>query len=265
MKVMKVFFLVILALLANADEMSSVTASAKVSDIGAIACQATATGATTASASAGCNTSEGFKIAYSSAELGIGPYGIGVDSDAYGSGTCCSSFGEGGVYYYWAQDFVIEGVQASGFVTPEVTGLCGGADGFGVSMNLWGAKIEDLEEPPGCNYLGPGPGGELVLNPPIPVTFGVPYLLQLSGKQACTVGEPEACGEDDTYLSNLLITDDAGNPLNIASVQDGVIILTPDPTSFSLLAIVVLSLVCLSRKLRRPFYSRARSLEARRC
>jgi hypothetical protein len=87
---------------------------------------------------------------------------------------------------------------------------------------------------PGCNYIS-----DDTLDPPIPVIFGVPYTLQISGSMDCIEGEPEPCGDIETYLSNLTVTDAAGNPIAIESVHDGLIVLAPEPTSISLLGIVI--------------------------
>jgi hypothetical protein len=193
-----------------ADIDSSITADAKVSINDGIACECTATGNTMASASASCTYS-----AYAAGQLGIGPYGIGVDTETIATGDCCTSFGEASVYFTWQQDFTIEGLQSNGFVLPEVTGLCGNypSGGLGVNLNLWGAVFADLVSPPGCNYVRQS---DLTLNPPIPVTFGVPYTLQISGFRDCIEGEPLPCGgELQTYVSNLTITDAGGNPIAI--------------------------------------------------
>ncbi len=242
----KLAFLMFLASVAYADGFGSITASGEVINLQTIACQATTTGNTAVSLSVGCETSVGFKTASSSAELGIGPYGIGVETQLFGGG-CCVDFSEETIQYSWDEDFTIEGAQGSGFVLPEISGPCGngGFGGFNVSFNLWGAAFGDELRPiPGCNYLRLS---DFAVNPPIPVTFGVPYSLQFSGMQFCQEGEGVgACGDIATYLSNLTITDAAGNPLVIESVNDGVILLAPEFGSFALLATIAL-LITYSR------------------
>ena len=79
-------------------------------------------------------------------------------------------------------------------------------------MNLWGAlPVQDDIHP--CSYLGTDSSGNIVVDPPIPVTFGVPYTLTMSGFDECIEGEDNLCGTVSTYVSNLTFTDANGNPL----------------------------------------------------
>jgi hypothetical protein len=180
-----------------------------------------------------------------SAELGLGPYGIGVS-------TTTSAFGYHSLFDFvsstvevsWSQEFVITGVEGTGYVAPQ---LGGGPFGFcnappfggGVHLVLFGASCAG------------GWGNDFG----IPVTFGVPYTITISGSMACSsFDQLNDCGayggQMTTYVSDLIFTDSTGNPLTVLSIAPGVISLAPVPEipGWALLATCTLAIAILRRR-----------------
>jgi hypothetical protein len=134
---------------------------------------------------------------YAEAKTGVGPYGIGASVDVYPNGNnipyeplrtafALASFS-------WTQDVIIRGAQGSGYALATISG-------FPPLLGNLTLFNEDFQ-----------PGHPLFI---IPITFGVPYTLSISGYTSfCdSYASYEWCGQRDIFVSDLSfyagITDD---------------------------------------------------------
>src|ERR1035437_7098247 len=105
-----------------------------------------------------------------SAELGLGPYGIGASTTTSAFGYhSLFDFAFSRVDFSWSEELVIMGVQGTGYVTPQ---LGGGGFGFCNAPPLGGSAhlvLFGAECGPAGGWFIPGGGGVR-----IPITFGGP-------------------------------------------------------------------------------------------
>src|SRR5262249_25418554 len=127
----------------------------------------------------------------------------------------------------WDQDFIITGASGNGFVQFQLDGNSI-FQGERIDLNLWGMEY------PGGQFIGP-------FSPLLPITFGVPYGLAMTGFGSC-VGFDVECADVTAYVSYLQFFDASGNPLSGMSL-----IAMPEPSAEVLLA-TGLGLVFLTRR-----------------
>jgi hypothetical protein len=225
--------LMLLALPATADNFSFVSASSYIisqtGDPVPPECRDAAAGTLSASAAFAC-TYMGIP-SYSgraSGQLETGPYGIGVtiDLQAYQPAYQPDVFSR--VDFQWSQDFVIEGAEGSGFVIATTTGIYSGMEynlqsRTVIYSNLWGHD-----------------GYPFFDRIPIPVTFGIPYTLSMSGSKLFNPLDSLYYATTTVYVSDLALTDAAGNPLTGLSL-----VAVPEVSSWVLLATCAIAIAIL--------------------
>lgn len=247
-----------------ADNFSTITVSSIVQDSSFFpsvpGCGGTVSGSTSAAIGFSCDaefTSFGGRTeadpfsGEANAETDLGPYGIGAsfgvqaegcanfaDDAEFGSNPCSHSI----VSLTWSQDFTIEGAQGNGFVDVTLSGSFGSsAFGFnGLNFDLWNVGI-------------PSP---LFSQFQIPVTFGVPYTLTISGRAFCSAFDELDCQGLGAEVSDLEFTDALGNPLTGVTLVP-----VPDPSATVLIATVALIVVILRLAGRRPQRLRRRAMQ----
>jgi len=219
----------------SADVTALITASSAVIPATA-GCGQTVTGTLSASASFSC-TFPGDGRSYSGfaeTQLGTGPYGIGVSADLSAKDGGIEGLTWSAVTFAWSEVAEATGATGNGFVSVAVEGPCGGPSVFfvpgGINISLWGQT-----------GLPGGPTGCGFAVDPIPIVFGEPYTLSLSGSLECEGADFEGCTNYSTYVSSMDFTDSAGNSLPGISIVP-----VPEPASIAMLitALGMLTLGC---------------------
>ena len=127
----------------------------------------------------------------------------------------------------WSRDFVIEGGQGTGFVDVSITGvigLCCPSTDDELNFTLFGESILS-------NLTS------------LPVTFGVPYSMMLSGQVYCQGLDDLGCNGVTGYVSGLAFTDSAGNPLTGLSLVP-----VPELSSWILLATCAIPITMTTKR-----------------
>jgi hypothetical protein len=145
------------------------------------ACGGSAEGATSASVSLACTDSEGDLVSgNSTAQVGIGPYGIGASWDLEAQGLYFTQ--DPLIFYFvgsratlsWSQEFVLEGATGSGFVEPAFAyslGIAGCAIGGCTLLMTIDGTIVDPASLAADRRLPTVPSASLQ----IPITYNEPF------------------------------------------------------------------------------------------
>jgi len=228
MRTLPLLTLALLATAANADNISSVSVTAGVFKDPFIpnpqpvpGCGGTKQGVFSASISFSC---EMLYSGSAAAETEVGPFGIGGSFGLSAFGSSPELEAASSASFSWSQDVVIRGAQASGFAIGTMSGLRSLAEDFwaDVSLTLFNNDfvIEEALQNNGTFT--------------IPVTFGVPYTLTMSGRsEVCTARDPIfGCGDHpEISVGSLSFLDANGNPL-----PDAQLVNVPESSSWLLLA-----------------------------
>jgi hypothetical protein len=230
MRTIQLLTLALLVTAANADNISSVSVTAGVFKDPFIpnpptvpGCGGTKQGVFSASISFSC---EMLYSGSAAAETEVGPFGIGGGFGLSAFGSSPELEAASSASFSWSQDVVIRGAQGSGFATGTISGLSTLGDDF------WAAFSLTLFDQPILAVSNTFT---------IPVTFGVPYTLTMSGRsEVCTARDPSfGCGgSPEIFVDSLSFLDANGNPLPNAMLVD-----VPESSSWLLLATCALPII----------------------
>jgi hypothetical protein len=216
----------LLATAAMADTFSYVSVTADVINAPAgLGCGGDAQGTTSVSISFACDFmateywgSQEIQVheyysGYAEAKTGVGPYGIGaiLDVGANGKNDSYEPFRAAFALasFSWSQDVIVRGAQGSGDAVATISGFPS------LLSNLTLFNVDSI---------GYGPFI-------IPITFGVPYTLSMSGYTSYCDGYPsEWCGQRDIFVSDLSFYADG------YLVPDAYLEIVPEISSWLLLA-----------------------------
>jgi hypothetical protein len=175
-------------------------------------------------------------------DTGLGPLGIGAHIQVDAICGLCFATGlhpvgvQSSVSLDWSEEVAIEGAAGSGFVTIGFRadgGTNNGAGGIGIDLF-------------GASYFRPSASRETNSQVTVPVQFGVPYDISVSGKMSCS----DSLNDDectlgslfDAFVSDLTFTDANGKALSGISFVP-----TPEPSTLLMLA-TTLGLVWVARR-----------------